>query len=115
MDRAANSFIADLLEISADVRPRLENAERKADGIRAEALGRVGASCALWASLSERPGAIRQAAEVATVKLERGESCGLSVTSARAVISAGFTDTHGTDQERRARRDTIRAGFEAVS
>ena len=32
---AGKSFIADLVEIRADVKPRLEDAERKADQIRA--------------------------------------------------------------------------------
>lgn len=114
MDKAAKSFIADLVEIRADVKPRLEDAERKAKEIRAEALQRVGAACLLWASQSERPGAIRQAARVATMKLERGESCDLSITSARSVIAAGFTDTQETDTEQRARRDMIRANFKAV-
>lgn len=111
---AGKSFIADLVEIRADVKPRLEDAERKADQIRGEALERVNAACLLWASQSDRPGAIRQAAKVAVMKLERGESCDLSVTSARAVIAAGFTDTHETDHEQRARRDMIRANFKAV-
>lgn len=114
MDKAAKSFIADLVEIRADVKPRLEDAERKAKEIRAEALQRVGAACLLWASQSERPGAIRQAAKVATMKLERGESCDLSITSARSVIAAGFTDTQETDTEQRAKRDQIRANLKAV-
>lgn len=114
MDKAAKSFIADLVEIRADVKPRLEDAERKAKEIRAEALQRVGAACLLWASQSERPGAIRQAARVATMKLERGESCDLSITSARSVIAAGFTDTQETDQEQRKKRDMIRANLKAV-
>lgn len=115
MDKAAKSFIADLVEIRADVKPRLEDAERKVKEIRAEALNRVDAACLLWASQSERPGAIRQAAKVATMKLERGESCDLSVTSARSVIAAGFTDTHETDKEQQAKRDLIRANLKAVS
>ena len=115
MENAAKSFIADLVEIRADVKPRLEDAERKVKEIRAEALNRVDAACLLWASQSERPGAIRQAARVATMKLERGESCDLSITSARSVIAAGFTDTHETDKEQRAKRDLIRANLKAVS
>ena len=111
---AAKSFIDDLVEIRNDVKPRLEDAERKAEEIRGEALDRVKAACLIWASRSERPGAIRQAARVATMKLERGESCDLSVTSARSVIAAGFTDTQETDTEQRARRDMIRANFKAV-
>ena len=113
MDGAAKSFMSDLAEIRADVKPRLEEAERKADQIRAEALGRVEAACTLWASQSERPGAIRQAAKVATMKLERGESCDLSIMSARSVLAAGFTDRKETPEEieQKRRRELIRANF----
>lgn len=113
-DKAARSFIADLVEISADVTPRLEDAERKADQIRTEAFDRVSAACLLRASQSERPGAIRQAARVATMNLGRAKPCGLSVTSARAVIAAGFADTQGTDTGQRAGRGMIRADYRAV-
>lgn len=116
MDAAAKSFIADLVEIRADVKPRLEEAEREAEQIREEALERVGAACTLWASQSERPGAIKQAAAVAVLRLERRESCDISITSARAVMAAGFTDREETaqDAEQRKRRNQIRANLKAV-
>lgn len=109
-DDSSRAFIADLVEIGNDVRPRLEDAERKAEEIRAEALSRVDAACLIWASQSERPGVIRQAAKVATMKLERGESCGLSVMSARAVVSAGFADSKGTGRKQRAKRGAASNG-----
>ena len=111
MDAASRSFLDDLSAIRSDYVPRLKAAQSLVDELRRGAIESVTAACTLWAAQSDRPSAIRQAAKVATLRMEKGEACDLGMASARAVLATAFADRTETasEAEQREIREKIRA------
>ena len=106
VDGPSRSFISDLEALRDEYAPRIKEAADVLDGLKHEAMEGVMTSCTLWASQSERPGAIRQAAKVATMRLEDGTSNDFGMASARAVLSAAWDD--GASRRDDARRRTAK-------
>lgn len=110
MDGAARAFLSDLEAIQSDYEPRIKAAVATVEELKRAAVESVKASCTIWASQSERPGTIRQAAKVSTMRIEKGEAVTFGMASARAILQSGWIEHEETDadKEQRRRRDMIR-------